>query len=117
PVGSDLAVDLHVQRLDLRDAQVAQGLGGAIDGGAGGLLPRLGAGADDLDDLVDALGHGASGVGVSCAHSRPGPPAAEWSRCNAAARTSTNRYRLSAFNPIPRGKIMELTGHTILITG
>src|SRR5205814_409651 len=58
-VGRDLALlDHHVLLDDLGDAQVAQRLRGAIDCRLGGLLPGIGAGADQLDHFVDALGHG-----------------------------------------------------------
>src|SRR5213594_2321882 len=58
-VGPDLAVlELDVERRDLRDAEVSQALRSRVDGGRGGLLPRLGACPDELDDLVDAFGHG-----------------------------------------------------------
>src|SRR3954451_2698962 len=53
----DLAVlELHVLRRDLGDAQVAERLRRALDGGARRLLPRLAARADELDDFVDAVG-------------------------------------------------------------
>src|SRR2546425_2935482 len=58
-VGPDLAVlELDVEGRDLRDAEVSQALRSRVDGGRGGLLPRLGACPDELDDLVDAFGHG-----------------------------------------------------------
>src|SRR5215216_4685199 len=53
----DLAVfELHVLRRDLGDAQVAERLRRALDGGPRRLLPRLAARADELDDFVDAVG-------------------------------------------------------------
>src|SRR5262245_47596873 len=58
-VGDGLAfLDLHVELLDLGDAQIAERAPGALDGGGRRLLPRLRAGSDELDDLVHALGHG-----------------------------------------------------------
>src|SRR5215218_434932 len=54
----DLAVfELHVLRRDLGDAQVAERLRRALDGGPRRLLPRLAARADEFDDFVDAVGH------------------------------------------------------------
>src|SRR6266404_3071753 len=46
------------QRNRLRE--IAQRLSGSPDRGGGGLLPRLGAGPDQLDDFVDVLCHGGS---------------------------------------------------------
>src|SRR5512136_1206366 len=58
PVGAHFAVfDLHIELGDLGDAEVAQGFRRSLDGGCGGLFPRLGAGSDQLDDFIDALGH------------------------------------------------------------
>src|SRR4051794_26716072 len=57
PEQLDLAVlELHVLRRDLGDAQVAERLRRALDGGPRRLLPRLAARADELDDFVDAVG-------------------------------------------------------------
>src|SRR4051812_44990087 len=57
PEQLDLAVlELHVLRRDLGDAQVAERLRRALDGGPRRLLPRLAARADELDDFVDAIG-------------------------------------------------------------
>src|SRR5262245_59371571 len=59
PVRDRLAVfDLQVELLDLRDAEIAERAPGAQDRGGCRLLPRLRAGADQLDDFVHALGHG-----------------------------------------------------------
>src|SRR5215207_483016 len=53
----DLTVlELHVLRRDLGDTQVAERLRRTLDGGPRRLLPRLAARADELDDLVDAVG-------------------------------------------------------------
>src|SRR5262245_55392522 len=58
PVGADLAVlDLEIEIRHLGDAQIAQALRGRRDRRRRSLLPRLGARADQLDDLVDALAH------------------------------------------------------------
>src|SRR5262245_20436860 len=58
PVGLDLTVvDHHVLRGYFRNAQVAQRMRGALHGGGSGLFPGCGAGANDLDDFVDAFGH------------------------------------------------------------
>src|SRR3982075_3067921 len=58
-VGLHFAVlHLHVQLRDLDDAQISQGLGSLRNRCARGLLPGLGAGPDQFDDLVDAIGHG-----------------------------------------------------------
>src|SRR5262249_49622306 len=57
------AVDLDVELLDLRDAQVAQRFGRGLAGVLRRIGPGLGAGADDLDQLVDGvalLGHDSS---------------------------------------------------------
>ena len=57
-VAADLTIlDLHIQLLDLGDAQVTKALRGHVDGGGGGLLPRLRAGPYQRDDFVDALCH------------------------------------------------------------
>src|SRR5207245_1980472 len=57
-VREHLAVlEVHVERRDLGDAQIAQRLRRLVDGRLRRLLPRVGAGADQLDDLVDALRH------------------------------------------------------------
>src|SRR5437870_28435 len=54
----DLAVgDCHVLLADLGHAQSPVRCGGARHGGGGGLLAGGWAGADDLDDLVDAFCH------------------------------------------------------------
>src|SRR5205823_14975286 len=55
-VGFDLAtgVQLQIQLHDLGDAQIAQRLSSAPNRGGSGFLPRLRAGADHLDYLVDA---------------------------------------------------------------
>src|SRR5262249_20916365 len=57
-IGDDLPkLNLHVLLHHLRDTQVAQGLGGSLDGSSGGFLPGFGAGSDQFDHFVDALGH------------------------------------------------------------
>src|SRR6478752_10759114 len=58
-VGLDLAlgVKLQIELDDLGDTEVAQGFSGAADRRGCGLLPGFLAGADQLDDLVDALRH------------------------------------------------------------
>src|SRR5439155_16745927 len=69
-IRSHLAVlDLQVELRDLGDAQDAQRLGRLVDGGGRGLLPRVRAGPDQLDHLVDALRHGSSFR--QCRASRP----------------------------------------------
>src|SRR5687767_2231368 len=50
-------VELQIQLGDLGNAQIAQGLAGATDGRSSSFLPRLRAGANELDDLIDALSH------------------------------------------------------------
>src|SRR6266581_1061676 len=58
PIALDLTVfQLHVELRDLGDTQVAQLLRRLPDRSGGRLLPGLGAGADQLDDFVDALWH------------------------------------------------------------
>ena len=55
-VGAHLTVfQLHVELDDLGDAQVLQGTRGRLDGRGGSLFPGFCAGADQLDDLVDAF--------------------------------------------------------------
>src|SRR5438552_18931729 len=57
-IALDLTVfQLHVELRDLGDTQVAQLLRRLPDRSGGRLLPGLGAGADQLDDFVDALWH------------------------------------------------------------
>src|ERR1700742_4507306 len=58
-IGLDLAlgVELHVELDDFRDAEIAQRLRGALDRDGRGLLPGSLAGADQFDDLVDAVRH------------------------------------------------------------
>ena len=51
-----LGVQLQIELDDLGDTEVAQGFSGAADRRGGGLLPGFLAGADQLDDLVDASG-------------------------------------------------------------
>src|SRR6476620_4668931 len=59
-VRADLTVfDLEVQLRHLRDAQIPERRRRPGDRGGRRLLPRFGAGPDQLDDLVDALRHGA----------------------------------------------------------
>src|SRR5947199_124002 len=58
-IGAHLALlELHVELGDFGDAEIAQRLRGALDSGLGCLFPGVGAGADQLDDLVHALRHG-----------------------------------------------------------
>src|SRR5678815_3420279 len=56
----DLAfvVERQIQLRDFGHPQIAQGLAGSTDGRGSSLLPRLRAGANELDDLVDAFSHG-----------------------------------------------------------
>jgi hypothetical protein len=57
-IGFDLAVIyVHVELRNFGDAQVSQGFGRAVHGSLGCLFPRLGAGAYELDDLVNAVSH------------------------------------------------------------
>src|SRR3954451_18150397 len=57
PEQLDLAVlELHVLRRDLRDAQVAERLRRARDGGPRRLVPRLADRGDEVDGFVDAVG-------------------------------------------------------------
>src|SRR5437870_4664150 len=76
PVGFHFAVlDLQIELGDLRDAQIPERLRRALDRCRRRLLPRLTAGADQLDNLVDALRHGGSFLRLSLSHrwSRRGP--------------------------------------------
>src|SRR5262249_51799202 len=58
-VALDLAVfEREVELRHLRHAQIAQRLRRELHRGGRGLLPRLTAGSDELDHLVDALSHG-----------------------------------------------------------
>src|SRR5918995_5112587 len=58
PIQLDLPlVKDHVHLHDLRHAELAQVLGGALNRDRRGLLPRLVASADQLDDFVRATGH------------------------------------------------------------
>src|SRR4051812_17516936 len=52
-----LGVQLHVELDDLRDAQFSQRFPGLLDRVGGGLFPGVAAGADQFNDLVDALRH------------------------------------------------------------
>src|SRR6476660_4055117 len=52
-----LGVELQIELDDLSDTEVAQGFSGAADRRGCGLLPGFLAGANQLDDLVDALRH------------------------------------------------------------
>src|ERR1700704_2354835 len=60
-IGFDLAlgIQLQIELDDFGDAKIAQRLSGSADGRSGRLFPGLLAGADQLDDLVDALSHAA----------------------------------------------------------
>ena len=49
--------ELHVKIGDLCDTQLSQRRRRPFHGSRSGLLPRLGTGSDQLDDLVDALCH------------------------------------------------------------
>src|SRR5437868_11805123 len=58
PVARHLAVlDRQVLLDDFGDAEVADGLGGGLDGSLRGRLPRLAARPDDLCHAIDAVGH------------------------------------------------------------
>jgi orotate phosphoribosyltransferase len=72
------AADDEVLRQDLGDPQLPQMLAGELDRVLGGLFPRFRAGADDLDDFVDALRHDASPChnGGTLRHPRDLVPAA-----------------------------------------
>ena len=53
----DLAVvDNHVLRHDFCYAQLAQMFSGLLDHVLGGVFPTLGAGADEFDNVISALG-------------------------------------------------------------
>src|SRR6187399_1048005 len=52
-----LGVELQIELDDLGDTEVAQGFSGAADRRGRGLFPGFLAGADQLDDLIDALRH------------------------------------------------------------
>src|SRR3954447_24373463 len=58
-IGFDPAfgVELHIELHDFGDAKVAKRLAGAVDRHLGGLFPGILAGADQLDDLVNAISH------------------------------------------------------------
>src|SRR3954471_12752547 len=48
-------LDLHVELLDLGDAQVAQRAGRGLHGAARRVFPRLRAGADDFGDTINSI--------------------------------------------------------------
>jgi hypothetical protein len=55
----DLAVaENHVLRYDLRYAQLAQMFSGLLDHVLGSVFPAFGAGADEFDNVVSAIGMG-----------------------------------------------------------
>src|SRR6266542_348908 len=57
-VGDDCAFfELHVELDDLGYAEVTEAAGRHLYRGCRGGFPGFGAGADEFDDLVDALGH------------------------------------------------------------
>src|SRR3979409_1212171 len=58
-VGFDLAlgVQLQIELDDFGDPKIAQRFSGPVDRRRGRLFPGILAGADQLDDLVDALSH------------------------------------------------------------
>src|SRR3954447_9622121 len=58
-IGFDPAfgVELHIELHDFGDAKVAKRLAGPVDRHLGGLFPGILAGADQFDDLVNAITH------------------------------------------------------------
>src|SRR5258708_35116169 len=58
-VGFDLAlgIQLQIELDDFGDAKIAERFSGSADGRRGRLFPGILAGADQLNDLVDALSH------------------------------------------------------------
>src|SRR4029077_14072572 len=100
PVDFDLAVvDAHVELADLSNAQVAQRFPGPLDCGSLSLLPGFGAGSDQLDDLVNGLGHDCSSMIAVVVIGRlflAPRPSANWLRYS-LARSSA--YRLRGQNP------------------
>src|SRR3990167_2880102 len=79
-IGGDLALfDDEILLDDLGDAQVTQRLRRPLDRHLGRLLPGFAAGADQLDDLVDAIDHlslPGHGCAVSSGAGSGGGPAA-----------------------------------------
>ncbi len=57
-IGINLSVlDHHVQISDFGDPQITKGLASTIDGGGGGLLPRILARSRYFDEFIDAFRH------------------------------------------------------------
>src|SRR5207244_10805735 len=86
------ALELEVELGDLGDPQLTEGLRRKGNRGRGRLLPRLGAGANELDDLVDALGHGVAPFRRRSR--RPTPPV--FYSCTGASSASTRTPRRPA---------------------
>jgi len=58
PEGRDLPIfNFHVEFAYFGDAQIGEAFGRGFNGITCGVFPRLGAGADEFDDFVDAVGH------------------------------------------------------------
>src|ERR1700704_6506231 len=70
-----LRIQLHIELHDFGDAQFAQRFAGPVDRYLGGLFPGILAGADQFDDLVNAISHKRPPVVVrqdACRPCRPG---------------------------------------------
>src|SRR5438093_6324098 len=106
PIALDLAVlQLHVELRDLRHTQVAQCFPRALDRRGSGSLPGLRAGPDQLDDLVDALGHRSLLLVLGLITDRIRLPARGYRAERGGARPSPRpRYRPPASGQRARGR-------------
>src|SRR6195952_6006864 len=85
-----LGVELHIELHDFGDAQFAQRFAGAVDRYLGGFFPGILAGADQFDDLVNAISHKRPPVVVrqdACCPCRPGSLTSRFHRRKAQSGT------------------------------
>src|SRR4051794_26013033 len=97
-IGFDPAfgIQLHIELHDFGDAKVAKRLAGAVDCHFGGLFPGILAGADQLDDLVNAISHKRPPVVVrqdACCSCRPGSLTSRFPRRKAQSALTSPRKR------------------------